>query len=298
MQTEPINQYSISLDESFSKIIRSYNKLQLEDYTSETISKGKELKNKGYNLLSLLKSHINGLETMLSNCSAFVAEIEEDLNCEPKNDDYVYQTKNGMLGYPGKEFIKKIIELKESQKKTATIKPLKEDVQKILIPDIGYHLKVPVVADVKDIPHAFYYCKNLNGLYMRLPNNNIVKIPFPEVVDSRKEYDRKHSIRCKYHSKQECDIQRKKMARSYNSTLRICNFGHDGDKIIKIGFPARCPSVPNFGNPTTMSTDIKNVTEDDVKNLLLYGLSDFISGVVWLDHSGVKDKEFYSLSNC
>ena len=299
MQTELITQYSITLDESFSKIIRAYNKLQLEDYTSDTINKGKELKNKGYNLLSLLKSHINGLETMLSNCALFVAEIEEDLMCEPKNDNYVYQTKNGMLGYPGKEFIKNII---ETQKKAIAPevqpKPLKESIQKILVPEVGYNLKIPVVADIKDIPNALYYCKNANGLFMRLPNNNILKMPFPETVDSRKEYDRKHSIRCKYHTKQECDSQRKKMARSYNSTLRVCNFAHEGDRIIKIGYPSRCPNMPSFGNPQTMASDIKQVSEDDVKNLLLYGLSDFMACVIWLDYANVKDREFFNLSSC
>jgi len=300
MQTESITQYSILLDEAFSKIIRVYSKLQLEDYSIETIERGKNLTNKGYKLLEVLKSHVNGLETSLSNCSAFVEDIEDDLSCEPKHDSYVYQTKNGMLGYPGKDFIKKIIEFKEQQKKSKVVEtpnaPL--DIQKTLIPEIGYYLRVNTVTDLKEIPNAIYYCKNNPGLYMRMPNNNLLKIPFPEIVDSRKEYDRKHSIRCKYYTKQECDSQRKKMARSYNSTLRICNFAHEGDRIIKIGFPSRCPSVPSFGNPHTMSSDIKSISEDDIKNLLLYGLNDIIISAVWLDFNNVKNKEFLNLGVC
>ena len=295
MQEDPINQYSILLDEAFSKIIRVYSKLQLEDFSCETINKGKKLTGKGYDLVTLLKSHINGLETTLSSCSSFVEQIEDDLSCVPKNDDYVYQTKNGMLGYPGKDFISKIIEFKEQQKKPKKVAP---EIQKTLIPEIGYYLKVQTVANLKDIPNAIYYCSNPNGLYMRMPNNNLLKIPFPEVVDSRKEYDRKHSIRCKYYKKQECDLQRKKMARSYNSVLRTCNFAHEGDRIIKIGFPSRCPSVPSFGNPQSMSSDIKHISEDDIKNLLLYGLNDIIVAAVWLDYINVKNKEFFNLGVC
>ncbi len=319
MQSTDIEQYSIYIDGLFSKIVKTFNKLQLEEYSSKTITQGKELLTKGSELLNQLKLHTRSIETLLADCSDFIDEIREDMACEPKKDDYVFQTKNGMLGYPGKEFI---LAMGNSEKKSDTtgsanitsatvvnspIRPIEKNPQKeekVLIPEIGYYLKVHTINDLAQIPPAVYYYKsssadaNPPGLYMRMPNNNLMRIPFPEVVDSKKEYDRKHSIRCKYHTRDECDAQRSKMARMYNSNVRVCNFAHSGDRIVKIGYPSRCPSVPNFGNPQTMSQDIRHISIDDVKNLLMYSLSDLLTASVYLDYSNRSDEEFYNLDVC
>lgn len=307
MQSDNKESYITYLDDIFEKIVKSFNKLQLEEYNPETLKKSKELISKGSELLSTLQTHVSSIKTLLSDCSDFIDEMQEDLTSTPKDGDYVYHTKNGMLGYPGKEFIIDLMKNKTNPKES-TIAPIKQETvlpeqkaveQKTLIPEIGYYMKVVQVADLKHIPPAlYYYSGDQPGLYMRLPNNNLFRIPFPEIVDSKKEYDRKHSIRCKYHTKAECDAQRMKMSKMYNSTVRTCNFAHSGDRIIKIGYPSRCPSVPDFGNPASMSNDIRQITEDDVKNLLLYSLSDLLAATVWLDYTGKSGLTITNLDTC
>ena len=130
---------------------------------------------------------------------------------------------------------------------------------------------------------------------MCLPNNNIVHIPFPDILDNSKDYDRKNSVRCKYSDKNECTIQRNKMAKLHNSTVRNCNFSHNGEKVIKIGTPSRCPSVPNFGNPKTISKDIDYVNISDIKNMLLYGLNDIIIASIWLQNANISNQQFTNL---
>lgn len=300
--------YITYLDDVFSNIVKSFNKIQLEEYKPETLEKSKELILQGSKLLSSLQIHVSSIKTLLADCSEFIKEMNEDLTSTPKNDNYVYHTTNGMLGYPGKEFIINLLSNNQTTKdENKKIEPIESKAlepksiieQKTLIPEIGYYLKVSQVSDLKDIPPALYYFNGTNpGLYIRLPNNNLLRIPFPEIVDSKKEYDRKHSIRCKYHNKLECDSQRLKMSKMYNSTIRTCNFAHKGDKIIKIGYPSRCPSTPSFGNPATMSTDIRYVTEDDMKNILLYSLNDLAAAAIWFDYSGQSNLLISKLDLC
>lgn len=307
MQSDSTELYVTYLDEIFSKIVKSFNKLQLEEYNPETLKKSRELINKGSELLSTLQTHVSSIKTLLSDCSDFIEEMQEDLTSTPKDGDYIYHTKNGMLGYPGKEFIINTITNKANSKEPSISPPKQESSlqeqkiveQKTLIPEIGYYMKVAQITNLKHIPPAlYYYSGDQPGLYMRLPNNNLLRVPFPEIVDSKKEYDRKHSIRCKYRTKAECDAQRMKMSKMYNSTVRTCNFAHSGDRIIKIGYPSRCPSIPDFGNPTSMSNDIRQITEDDVKNLLLYSLSDLLAATVWLDYTNKSGLTITNLDTC
>ena len=321
MQSNEFDTTISLLNGFFSKITMLFNKLQLSEYSSETLKKSKELINNGTAVLTALKTHTNSLENLLNECAAFTTEIEDDITSDPKPGNYVFHTKNGMLGYPGKEFMAKIMKNKTIHKTNVDIQqktssnidiqqktssnvdvPSKED--RILIPEIGYKLRINSILDINAIPPALYYytARDTNsppsGIYTRLPNNNLVRIPFPEIVDSKKEYDRKHSIRCKYRYKDECTAQRQKMARMHNSIVRTCNFAHKGDKMIKIGHPARCPAVPSFGNPQTMSTDIRQIIEDDIKNTLMCGLSDIITAAVWFDYSNIVNEKYYLLDEC
>jgi hypothetical protein len=293
--------YTVLLDDIYSKLVMSFNKIQLQEYSKNTLEKSDELVRTGSQILTTLKTHVANLETLLVNTAEYSQEIKDDLSHEP-TDEYVFVTKNGMLGYPGKDFIHYMKYVKQFKKNKAAqsqtqsvtqsvvqsvVQPVVQPSEKHLITEIGYYLKLPSVSDLNDIPSAMYFYNN--GIYMRLPNNNVVKIPFPETVDSKKEYDRKHSIRCKYQTKTECVAQRKKMANLHNSQVRICNYAHENEKLIKIGYPSRCPNVPNFGNPTTMSQDIKHVNKHDIKNTLMYGLSDLVSCVVYFDYNNINN---------
>ena len=289
--------YTSLLEETFSKLVKQYNQLQIGDYSNTTITQGNNLISNGITILKTIKSHCITLETLLSDCSDFVKELSNEENND-HNSIYVYKNKNNILSYPGKTSVNIIDayeeDLNKKKKKPTKIKTsIIED--RVDIPDLGYKMKLPSVADITDIPPAMYYHEQSKGVYIRLPNNNVFRIPFPEVVDSRKDYSRRQSIRCKYKTKNECDEQRCKMATMYNSQVRTCNFAHKGDKLVKIGYQSRCPTVPNYGNLETISEDIKILSDGDVKSLLLYGLNDIFMAALWMDYVQLKNKTIHNL---
>lgn len=292
--------YSTTLENIFSSVVKKFNKLNLADHTNQTVEDAQILLKKGTDMLKSIKSHVKSLETLLSDCDDFVEEVIEDISKPPKEEEYVYHTAGGMLSYPGRDVLKTIL-AKPVKQEPVIPKPeqIVPQMERTLIPEVGYYLRLPVVSNLKNIPQAMHYFKGNAetpaGVYMNLPNNNIVRMPFPEIMDSKREYDRTHSIRCKYQRIDDCNFQRSKMSKLYNSQVRTCNFAHAGDKIIKVGYPSRCPSVPDFGNPTTMSSDIKKVNMNDVNNMLLYGLNDIMCSVIYLDYNSVTDKVMSSL---
>lgn len=301
-----VKQYDALLNTTISKIIRHYNQLQLADHTVNTIKSGNDMVTAGIDLLRHLKISISTLETLLSDCSDFVKEIKEDLSCPRKSEDYIYLTKGGMLSYPGRDLLITQKEKTNVVKKQDVGKNTKKD--KIYVNELKYHLKMPVVNNLKQIPPAMYYLKedssktnsknnHKSGIYINLGNENYAKIPFPEIVDSKKEYDRKHSIRCKYTHKKDCEEQRKKMSKYHNSQIRNCNFAHKGDKLVKIGYPSRCPTIPNYGNPESIDADTKHININDIKNLLMYGLNDLISAMIWMDYNSHKEQVFVNLES-
>jgi hypothetical protein len=311
-----IDSYTSFVDSLFSTMVRKYNTFQLEDHTNQTIVDGTAFMKKGTQLLTTLKEHVKSLETLLSDCRDFIKEVSDDISASPKPEDFVYHTSGGMLAYRGRELIaeglrqtihgipvlerkvtNKVQDKKPSDEIDTSIPKIpvsiRPDVhtEKITIAELKYNMRMPIITDLKNLVPAMYYYKgdqhNPPGIYMNILAGNIVRIPFPEIIDSKREYDRTHSIRCKYNKKEACDVQRAQMAKMYSSTIRTCNFAHTGDSIMKIGYPSRCPSVPDFGNPRTLATDMRRVTAGDVKNILMYGLNDLITAVVWLDHNEV-----------
>ena len=174
-------------------------------------------------------------------------------------------------------------------------KPIVNDDQnRVLIKPIGYWFKVKTVKKLENIPPMFSYyeseSKKSDGLYCCLIPNVYVKIPFAKVIDSTMDYGRIRSVKCKYGTKQQCDEQRNKMSYQHNREIRVCNFAHQGEKIVKIGYPSRCQKMPNFGNTNTLISDIKILQYSDVKNILFYGLNDIFSSAVWMDCNGVNKK--------
>ena len=290
--------YTAILEGAFSKFVKQYNQLQLNEYNGGTIVKGNSLIMDAANLLKTIRSHCVSLESLLADCVDFVKELEET-DSRPANYDplYVYKNKNGILSYPGKTYINTLIDTyEENRKKKKTPKPKNTlSLERVLIPDINHHMNIHVIDDISNIPPALFYHKQTNGIYIRLHNNNVFKIPFPSVVDSRKDYSRNQSIRCKYKTRDECDAQRSKMASIYNSNIRECNFAHKGEKIVKIGHQSRCPSAPSYGNTETLLSDIRLLTDGDAKSLLLYGLSDIFMASLWLEYAQIKNKAVYNL---
>jgi hypothetical protein len=284
-----MSEFNTVLNASFSDIIKRYNKFQLSNHTKASIDEGNIILHDGIKLLNQLKSFTRSLETALSDCQDFINDVVDDLSQTPKKEDFVFHTKNGMLSYLGRDFIVKKPDNANKNKPPAMPIQLIQ-VERVLLNEVGYYMKLPCITDIKRIPPMFYYFKGndeqkyLPGVYCCLIPNVFIKVPFPEIVDSTKEYSRDHSIKCKYKTRNLCDDQRSKMARLHNSQVRVCNFAHEGEELVKIGYPARCSTIPNFGNPSTLTHDIKIIELSDIKNILLYGMSDIITSAIWLDY--------------
>jgi hypothetical protein len=296
-----MSEFSMALNSAFSDIVKKYNKFQLSNHTKSSIIEGNNILHDGVAILGQLKTYTNALETLLSDCQDFIEEVEADLSQKPRKEDYVYHTHNGMLSYLGRDLIIKNKTSVEKEQKNGnvggnvvgnttsntTISP--QPIERVLIDDIGYYMKLPIVSDVKKIQPMFCWFKGDStyqpGIYCCICPGVYTKVPFPETIDSTKEYNKGRSIRCKYKSKVLCDDQRSKMAKYHESQVRICNFAHVGEKIVKIGYPSRCASVPSFGNPATLTNDIKIIDLDSIKNILLYGLSDTFISAVYFDYT-------------
>lgn len=277
------------LNSAFSDIVKKFNTLQLSNHSKASISEGNIILSTGVELLNQLKNYTKSLETLLSDCQDFIKEVEDDLSKKPHKEDFVYHTSNGMLSYLGRDLIVKNADSKNTSNESKISNPV--TIERVLIPEIGYYMRLPVIQDVRKIPPMFYWYKgdtqHSAGIYCCLIPGVFAKVPFPEIIDSTKEYNKGRSIRCKYRTKALCDDQRSKMAQYHDSQVRICNFAHTGEKIVKIGYPSRCAQVPNFGNPSSITNDIKSIDEDAIKNILMYGLNDIAVAAIYLDYTKI-----------
>ena len=291
-----MSDFDLNLNTLFSDIVKRYNKIQLSNHSKDTLLESNKLLKEGVYLLNQLKSYTKSLETLLSDCQDFINDITDDLSEKPREEDFVYHTKNGMLSYPGRDLIIKPI-VDELLKSKPVVKPIEKPTEKqiekphmehVLIKEINYKMRIPVIQDMKQVQPMLYYYKGNeyeHGVYCSILPTIYTRIPFPEIIDSTKDFNRDRSIRCKYKTRSLCDDQRNKMAKYHKSTTRSCNFAHDGETLVKIGYPSRCASISNFGNPRTLSQDIKIIEIDDIKNILMYGLNDIITAAIWFDYT-------------
>ena len=274
-----------NIDKIFSKIVYSCDIFTSEDHTIKTIDTGYEIIKNGRYFLDKIKYYENTLKSTIDECQTFIEDVKNDLSQPKKKEPYVYLTTGGMLSYPGRDIISEI-DISRGKKQISDInisKKKKHTSEKVHINELKHDIKINIVENLQDIPPAIYYVKDNEGFYINLGNNNYAKIPFPDIVDYSKEHDKKMTISCKYFNKSDCDNQRLRMSKLYGTQLRSCNFAHKNERLIKIGYHARCPSVPNFGNPATINIDIKKINNTDLNNLLLYGLNDLFCAIMYLD---------------
>ncbi len=317
------SEYIIALDNNFSDIVKSFNQIQLSSRDQKAITVSNELLTQGISLLQIMKQHTRALETLLSDCQDFVKDIEEELYEQPKPEDFVFLTKSGMLSYRSRLInstnatnpINTTTATTANNSTNATNQPtattaanqlaaintknntiqsnatLQQNsiIEKTLIPELNCSLKVHSVKSLKTIPPMFNYyrgdSKNPAGLYCCVIPHVYIRVPFPEIVDSTKEIKRNHSIRCMYKTKQICEEQKKKISKQRNTLPQICNFAHEGDKIVKIGYPSRCSKMPNYGNPVTFTNDMKEMDIDAIRNIIMYGINDVAVAAVWMDYN-------------
>ncbi len=132
------------------------------------------------------------------------------------------------------------------------------------------------------------------GIYIRLPENMFVRIPFPNVIDGTQNYTRNKTIKCKYETEEQCVENRKFLADRYSTNIRECLFAHKGDIYSKVGTNFRCPSNPRFGSHDHLKTDIESLKADDIKPVLMYALSDVLNCFLWSDFHHSDDRIVFS----
>jgi hypothetical protein len=248
-------------------------------------------------IIENLQTNITLLNKMSDEIIRFTNLIEKDLSGQKREEDYIHHTYNGMLDYPerisddDRSSLKKILELSFGK---STLSPIHsqpiQTYKSYHIKELNYKMTLPTVNKLSEIPPAFYLYKDEHkpentGIYINLGSSNIVKVCFPTIIDSTKDFNKSHTIKCKYVTEQNCKA---------NTQGKTCFYAHKGDDIIKIGIQARCPECPNFGNPQTIRQDIKNVT--NIETLLMYGVNDLLISKLWLDYKKIKGR-VYELDN-
>jgi hypothetical protein len=270
-----INKYIENIEKVYLQINDSFINLLTMDYDMETYKNSNDILKKSVDILTILNNHTVKFKKLIEECKCFNADIK-DLLIEPK-PYYVFHTSKGMLSYEGKDFIREIIPKKE------TINPI------ITIKELNYPVKISTISHLQNLPEAFHYYRgdrdNPEGIYIRLLNNNIARIPFPDIIDAKKDFERKNTIKCKFGTTEECNNNKNRFQKG-----KSCNFAHVGDKITKICYPSRCNTIPNIGNPETFYSDIRKINYIDGKNLLLYGLNDVMISSLWFSHNMISGK--------
>lgn len=149
----------------------------------------------------------------------------------------------------------------------------------------GLKTNFPIIDYIENIPPSIYYFYGKDniekrGLYTRISNNTIVKIPnkinvIPEDSDNYKFA----TVKCIYetNSNEKC--------RKWN-----CTFAHSGIPYNKIGDFRKCPSVPRFSNTNTLKKDIITVNNEDIRKCMLYCVTDLFAINAWCQKSEHKIK--------
>lgn len=158
---------------------------------------------------------------------------------------------------------------------------------------IGFDWKVPIINKLNEMPSSLYWyggdTNNPEGVYTCLTRGFYIQVPFPNVIDATKDFNRTGSVKCKYNNLKECLDVREDLANRYNSAVRDCNFAHKGDKYIKIGTTFRCPHKPRFGNHSHLKEDIGSVPDSDIKTILMYSLSDILLSSMWFQKQNTEE---------
>lgn len=164
--------------------------------------------------------------------------------------------------------------------------------------ELPREIKIKMVAKLEDLSPAFAWYNgdktHRQGIYLRLPDNFFVRVPFPDVIDSTQNFARTKTIKCKYSSEEQCSENRKFLANKYSTNMRECLFAHKGDTYTKVGTNFRCPVNPRFGNHQHLKADIRSIKADDVKPVLMYALSDLLTCFIWNSYHHSADKIIFS----
>lgn len=257
------------------------------------------------------KKIINLLGNLKEECKDKAFEIRSELSLDLDKDKknkftFVFRGKTGMTWGEMDELetqrnllMDKSKELEKDLKKSGD--PSKEKYKKLTVLDgveLPKEIKVKMVSRLESLPTAFGWYngdkKHREGIYIRLPKNMFVRVPFPNVIDGTKNYNRSKTIRCKHVTEQQCYDNRKFMADQHGTSVRDCFFAHKGDTYSKVGTNFRCPAIPRIGNHRYLTLDLNDAKSDDIKPLLMNSLSDLLVCYLWNNQQHADDKMIMS----
>lgn len=184
--------------------------------------------------------------------------------------------------------VKKILKNKNDLKYDIT--PLiYKNISNVYNKNIYTNYKIPVINDLKELPSSLYWYNgdktNKSGIYICITKNVFVQVPFPNVVDGMIDSNKTRSIKCKYNTIEECLKIRQELSVLYNSEIRECKFAHTSEQYVKVGNIFRCMNLPRFGNHLFLKQDLDYILDDDIKNVLMYSLSDLLLSSIWFQHN-------------
>lgn len=168
--------------------------------------------------------------------------------------------------------------------------------------NLGFDCKIPIINRINEIPPALYWYKgdktNPKGVYICISHRFYAQIPFSNIIDGTKDNDRTCSIKCKYENNVDCTRARSEYAQRYNSDIRECKFAHKGEKYVRIGTALRCPNMPYFGRKSTLSKDLGNLPDHDIKMMLMNALSDLFLSNLWFQKQKNENLVLHNIDTC
>ena len=146
--------------------------------------------------------------------------------------------------------------------------------------DDGAKINLPVIDSIENIPENIYYYYGKDdikkrGIYSRISNNIIVKIPNITVIPENLDHYKYMTVKC---NRDKCN--------NWN-----CTYVHPGMPYNKIGYTRRCPSESKFSNTNTLKKDLSKVNYEDIRICILYLITDLFAINLWCHHPNYKIKK-------
>ena len=262
--------------------------------------------------LSLMNDKVNEVLTLANNlsseCNEKSFEIRES-NGTVETDDFkfVYRGAKSLNWCDMEDMEEKrenlVDEINKKTKELDEKNALKfKDLTEI--DNVKIHrLRVPVVSRLDMIPSCMHWYNGdkhvPKGLYLSPYPNMYIRVPFMNVIDGTKDFNRIGSVKCKNGSKETCRTHRKHLAEKFNSQFRECTYAHVGDKYRKIGMNYRSPGMPSFGNFRSLLTDTEKISYKDIKIMMMYALSDLLLCSMWCSANKIKNPVvFHDIEVC
>lgn len=238
-------------------------------------------------ILTVLSDKVRIIKNIISESKDRVKNIHSKDNTTNNTTNnmfnFVFKTKSGSLSWGDiseKEKQSCVVSKHETKTAVSDTRTITE-IYDVKIPSITLN----TVNYLNRIPPMFHWYNGSKaigeGIYVNIAPNLYVMVPLPDTIDGTREFNRNNTVRCRNADKKDCDRYRAYVAKKYGSQIRSCNYSHIGDRLIKIGNSNRCRELTGFGNHSTLISDIARVSENDIKNILMYALSDILLAHMW-----------------